>query len=74
VEGHIAYLKKPDRTILSAASAIGQSDPIKFSEILLENCWLGGSEEIKTNDTFFLGVSGKLGELLEVAEAQLVKL
>lgn len=74
VDGHIAYLKKPDRKTLSFASAGGAKDPIKFNEVMLNNCWLGGSESIKTDDDLFLGVSGKLAELISVKEAELVKL
>jgi hypothetical protein len=74
VDGHIAYLKRPDRKAISYASSIGAKDPIKFNEIILNNCWLGGSEEIKTDDGFFFGVSGKITELIQVKEAELVKL
>lgn len=74
VDGHICYLRKPDRKILSYASTVGTKDPIKFNELLLQNCWLGGSEEIKTNDELFLGASAKLSELIQVKEAELVKL
>ena len=74
VDGHIAYLKKPDRKTLSYATSVAAKDPIKFNEIMLQNCWLGGSEAIKTEDELFLGASGKLAELIEVKEAELVNL
>lgn len=74
VDGSVCYLKRPDRKTLSAAAAIGQSDPIKFAEIMLENCWLGGDSEIKTDDVKFLGVSSKLDSLVQVASARLKEL
>ncbi|MDY0200974.1 MAG: hypothetical protein RBR40_08300 [Tenuifilaceae bacterium] len=74
VDGHICYLRKPDRRTLSYATAAGGSDPIKFNETLLNNCWVGGSEAIKTEDDLFLGASGKLAELIEVKQAELVNL
>lgn len=74
IDGHICYLRKPDRRILSYASGVGAKDPIKFNELILANCWLGGSEAIKTDDELFLGVSGKLVELIEFKEAELVNL
>lgn len=74
VDGHIAYLKKPDRKILSYATSVAAKDPIKFNELMLSNCWLGGSEAIKTEDELFLAASGKLAELIEVKEAELVNL
>jgi hypothetical protein len=74
IEGKKAYLKKPNRTALSAAAVVGKTDPMKYNEILLNNCWLAGDEEIKTNDDLFLGVSAKLSEIIEIKEAELKKL
>jgi hypothetical protein len=76
VDGHIAYLKKPDRHILGFATAgsDGGKQGIKFNEILMKNCFLGGSQDIQTVDSLFLAASAKLGELIEIKEAELVKL
>jgi hypothetical protein len=74
VDGHVAYLKKPDRKTLSYASSVGAKEPLKFNEILFNSCWLGGSEEVKIDDSLFLGASGKIADLIEVKEAELVKL
>jgi hypothetical protein len=73
VDGHICYLKPVSRKTLSYASSTASKDPLKFNEIILDNCWLGGSEEIKTNDTLFISVSVRLAELIEMKEAELVK-
>jgi hypothetical protein len=74
VEDKIGYLKKVDRQTLSFASTVGTKDPMKFNEIILSNCWLGGDTELKTNDDYFLAVSGTLSQLIIVKEAELVKL
>ena len=74
VEDKIGYLRKVDRKTLSFASTIGTKDPMKFNEVILTNCWLGGDEELKTNDDYFLAVSGTLSQLIVVKEAELVKL
>jgi len=71
VDGHVAYLRKPTRKALGAAAVVGKSDPMKYNEILLTNCWLEGDEEIKTDDSLFLGVSAQLAELIEIKEATL---
>lgn len=70
----VCYLRKPDRKALSAASVVGAADPFKYNEILLSNCWIEGDEEIRTDDSYFLGVSAKLGELIEIKEASIKKL
>jgi hypothetical protein len=41
---------------------------------MLEGCWIGGDDEIKKDDKLFLAVQSKLGALMEVKEAELVKL
>ena len=67
-------LKKPSRKALGAAAVIGKSDPMKYNEFLLNNCWLEGDEVIKTDDALFLGVSAQLAEIIEIKEATLKKL
>ncbi len=74
IDGHIGYLKKPDRKTLGYASTVGSKDPIKFNEIILNNCWLGGSEAIKTDDSLFLSTGQVLADLIQVKEAELVNL
>ncbi|MCD7973978.1 MAG: hypothetical protein LUG18_15180 [Candidatus Azobacteroides sp.] len=74
VEGREAYLKPPGRKTIGYASVAGKNNPIKFNEIILNDCWLGGDEEIKTNDILFLSVSAQLAELIQIKEAELVKL
>ena len=74
VDGHIAYFKKPDRKIIGYASSIGTKDPMKFNETMMNNCFIGGSEAIKKDDDLFLSASSKLGELINIKEAELVNL
>jgi len=74
VDGHIGYLRKPDRHALAYAATIAQTNPMKSNELLLNACWLGGSEAIKTDDDMFLGAAQKLAELVTVKEAELVNL
>ena len=73
VGGHIAYLKKPDRKQLSYISGVGSKDGLKSNELLMKQCWLGGSDEILTDDSLFLGACAHLGALIEVKQAELVK-
>ena len=74
IEDKECYLKTPDRKTLSYASSTATKDPLKFNEIILKNSWLGGDEEIKTDDALFLSASSKLGELIQIKEATLEKL
>ena len=70
----VCYVKKPTRKVLGYAGAAGKTNPLKFNEIILENCWLDGDEKIKTDDSLFLSVGPKLNGLVETVEADLEKL
>lgn len=74
VEDKKAYLKRPDRKALSAAAVVGGKDPMKYNEVLLNSCWIEGDEELRTDDSYFLAVSAKLAELIEIKEAELKEL
>lgn len=73
VEDKVCYLKRPSRQALGAATVLSGGDSIKYNEVILNNCWLGGDEEIKSDDAYFLGVSQTLAELIEVKKATLKK-
>jgi len=73
VEDSICYLKKPDRKTMSYVATLG-NNPVRANEALLENCWLGGDNDIKTNDEKFFGVSSKLNEIVEIKDAEITKL
>jgi len=70
----VCYLKKPGRNELSFASATGGDDAYKWNEALLNVCWLGGDEEIKTDDEQFLAVSRQFVELTRVQDSYIKKL
>lgn len=72
VEDKSCILRKPNRKDLSYASVV--KDPIKMSEVLLNNLWVAGDEDIKTNDALFMAVVNKMDEVLKVKEAEVKKL
>ena len=74
VDDSVCYLKKPSRKALGYATFASKSDPLKFNEVILNECWLGGDETIRTDDSKFLGLSGVLTQLIEVKEAEIKKL
>ncbi len=74
VDGGICYLKKPSRKALGYASFASKNNPLNFNEVILNDCWLGGDESIRTEDSKFLGISGAIAQLIEVKEAEIKKL
>lgn len=46
---------------------------IDLGEVALQNCWIGGSDEIKTNDVMWISAAMQAGELMEMDETELKK-
>lgn len=74
VEDKQCILRKPSRKDLSIATRLSAQDPMKFNEVILEQCWIQGDEEIKTEDSYYLAVSGQIAEIIEVKQASIKKL
>jgi hypothetical protein len=72
-DNKICYLRKPDRKVLAYVSSI-QNNPIKSSEAMVNNCWLGGCDDFKTDDSLFFGLTQKMGALIQIKEVELAKL
>ena len=73
-DGASCIIRKPDRKVLSHASAVSNEDPIKFNESVLNDCWIVGDDEMKTDDAKFLGISEQLAKIIEKAEIDLKEL
>lgn len=70
----VCYLKRPDRNTLRAVDAVSESDYLRGDEVVIENCWLGGDPEIKTNDVYFLEAIQTLKEIMDYGRAEIKKL
>lgn len=73
VEDKTAYVRKPDRAMLSMAATLGK-DPVKYSEVMLNNCWLDGDKEIKEVDEYFFAAAAQMASIIQIKEATLKKL
>lgn len=73
-DGLKCYLKRPDRKVIAYANEIADGSVVKYKEALIENCFLGGDEAIKTEDKYFLGLSNKITDLVEIVDGELLKL
>lgn len=71
-----AVLHKPSRKDLAFAMAGSNQakDSVKFSELLLKQCWIAGDEEFKDDDNYFFSAVPVLGALSEIKEAEVKKL
>lgn len=73
VDGYSCYLRKPTRQILSAAIVTGQGDPVRYTETIVNNCWLDGDEIIRKDDGYLLGLSKIVDQMVGIKEGELKK-
>ncbi len=74
VDDKIGLFKKPNRQVISMATALSTTDPIAYLEKLAENCFVEGDRELLDDDDCFMAIIPKLNELVETKTAQLLKL
>lgn len=74
IDGRLAYLKRPDRATLSAAEKVGENDSNTYNQIVVENCWLGGCEELKDDAIYCAVLAGCIMQLFKVKIGELKNL
>ncbi len=73
VDDYRCYLKPPTRQTLSLSMSYENKDPLKADEVLLQNCWIAGDEQIKTDLNLFLTLRPHLAELFELKKSKFIK-
>ena len=63
-EVHIGYFKRPTMETLKAVTKVARTDEVEAGKVMFDNCWLGGSAELRTDALLFMAVQKKLGEVL----------
>ncbi len=57
-----AILKQPDRTVLGLA--MSKRDPLKMVEVVLDNCWIDGDAEIRTDASYTYSAMEQMDDIL----------
>ncbi|MCM1224158.1 MAG: hypothetical protein NC548_57870 [Lachnospiraceae bacterium] len=61
---HIGYFKRPDFATVKAITKLAKTDEVEAGKVLFDNCWLGGSAELRTDAVLFMAVQAQLGGLI----------
>lgn len=64
VDGKVCYLRTVDRNTYGLAASKVSTSPAKFNEVVIENIWLGGCEELRKNDSYYYGLIDFVEELM----------
>lgn len=79
VNGKVAYLRKPDRVTIENALGLampiqGRPQYIRAGEIVLLNCWVGGDDEIKSDDDLLIPAAMQAFQIIQSKTAVLKKI
>lgn len=67
-------MRYPNRKDLAYASAGAVGNPFKLNEIIFEQCWVQGDNEIKEDVGLFLGAVNSFSQIIELKEAEIKEL
>ena len=71
---HIGYFHRPNLETMSAVAKIAKTDELKSSEVIFDNCWLGGSPAIRHDAVLFIEATKQLGAMLNSCRSTLKNL
>lgn len=73
VGNKIAYFKKASRMTLRAALSFIEKDKLKYLEVILVNCFVGGDKSVLDDDDEFYGLAEVAAILTEGKQAKIKK-
>jgi hypothetical protein len=62
-------IRKPTFVDIQRATASEKKKAGTFNQSILENCWLEGDSEIKTNDDYLFQVLAEMENVIQIREA-----
>jgi hypothetical protein len=61
---HTGYFRRPDFPTIKAITKISKTDEVEAGKVMFDNCWLGGSEDLRKDAVLFMAVQAQLGKML----------
>jgi hypothetical protein len=71
-DGKVAIFSKPSRTVVALA-ALNSRDkgPMSMVDTIIQNCWLDGDEEVRTDAGYALGLMSQVDALVGTKTAEI---
>lgn len=73
-EPKVGYFKKISPQTMDAYESLLKRSKLMADDVIIENCWLGGDEEVVKNDDYRMGLRDWLGLLLVKVEGEMLEL
>ena len=61
---HVGYFKRPDFETIKTITKLGKVDEVAAGKVMMDNCWLGGSVELRKDAGLFMAVQVQLGKMV----------
>lgn len=71
---HVGYFHRPKLETMSAVTKIAKTDEVKSSEVMFDNCWLGGSPALRKDAILFLEATKQLATMFSSCTSRLKNL
>ncbi len=71
---HVGYFHRPKLATMSTVTKLAKSDELRSSEVMFDNCWLGGSAALRNDAMLFLQITKQLGVMLNSCRSSLKNL
>lgn len=71
---HVGYFHRPKLEDMSAIMKLAKTDELKSSEVMFNNCWLGGSEAMRHDAILFIETTKQLATMLGSCRSSLKNL
>ncbi len=71
---HVGYFRRPSMEAMAAVNKLAKSDEMKSATTLFDNCWLGGSEDLRQDAVLFTACMGQLNVAFAKVSASLKNL
>lgn len=67
-DGKKCAFKKPSRQVVALAMTRSQTNGLAPADVLIENCWLDGDAEIKTEPGYLVAIAAKFDQIIGLKE------
>lgn len=72
-DGKECFIGRPNRRIVGLAMSKSRTNPLGLIEVILQNCWIAGDEEVKTDGGCLVGLTELADDIIGTVKAKVKK-
>lgn len=71
---HVGYFHRPSLQTMKAMGKVAKTDEVQASEVMFDNCFLGGSDEMRKDALLFNAAGQQLAKMFSSCQGSLKNL